>query len=469
MPYNGSGTYQAPANSWNPAVGGSTIDSADWNSTQSDYETALSQVICKDGQTTITANLPMSGFKHTGVNTNSGNTSRSEYASGATLQDGAPLDAGSTGGTSTAYTATLTPAITAYADKQCFRVKFNAACGANPTIDFNSVGAKKIYQMSSGSAVQLVANDVLANQVWQLRYDATLDTAAGGFILMNYVSQFSITALTETTTVDNYADFLPIYDDSATANRKVRPEYLLGLMAGHLFGLGTSNNGSDANNDIDIAAGRAVDNTTFALMVLSSALTKRLDASWAVGTNQGGLDTGSKASNTWYYVWLIQRPDTGVVDALFSTSATSPTMPANYTNKRRIGAILTDGSSNIIGYTQTGDEFRWNDIPALNYSASLAGLTDQLVTMTMPPGFRMRVWGNLSTSGGTIAYVRDPSQSGQNPSATATPLGTVNNTIGIWSAVSDTSGRVTLRQNNTATTYVSTIGWEDTRGRESGV
>lgn len=184
MPYS-SGQYSAPANSWNPAVPGTTIESAAWNSTLSDMETALSTAVLKDGTQTITANLPFAGFKWTGVNTNSGASSRSEFVSSATYQDGAPLDAGDTGGTSTAYTATLTPAITAYADKQCFRVKFNATCGANPTINFNSVGAKKIYRNVAGTATQLIANDVYQNFVGILRYDTALDGAAGGFWLIN--------------------------------------------------------------------------------------------------------------------------------------------------------------------------------------------------------------------------------------------------------------------------------------------
>lgn len=185
MPYNGSGQYSAPANSWNPAVGGATISSADWNSTQSDYETALSNVICKDGQTTITANLPMAGFKHTGVNTNSGSTSRSEYASGATLQDGAPLNGGTTGGTTTAYTATLTPAISAYAAGQRFRVTFNAACGDNPTINFNSVGALKLYKEVTGTLVQFSSGGIPANFDGDLLYDASLDSSNGGFVVLN--------------------------------------------------------------------------------------------------------------------------------------------------------------------------------------------------------------------------------------------------------------------------------------------
>lgn len=184
-----NGQYTAPASSWNPAVPGTTIESAAYNSQLSDIETALSTCVLKDGTQTITANIPMSGFKFTGVNTNSGNTSRSEFVSGATYQDGSPIDAGLTAGSSTVYTATLTPAITAYADKQCFRVQFDEACGNAPTINFNSVGAKKIYKNVSGVAVQLSANDVPANFVAILRYDAALDSAAGGFWLLNGIIQ----------------------------------------------------------------------------------------------------------------------------------------------------------------------------------------------------------------------------------------------------------------------------------------
>lgn len=185
MPYNGSGSFTLPVNSWNPAVSQTVIDPGDWNSTSADVETGFSTCITKDGQTTITNNLPMSGFKHTGVNTNSGSTSRSEYASGATLQDGATLDAGTTGGTSTAYTATLTPAITAYAAKQRFTWEYDQSCGDNPTINLNSVGAKKIYKNVSGTATQLVSGDVPANFVGDHLYDSTLDSSAGGFWILN--------------------------------------------------------------------------------------------------------------------------------------------------------------------------------------------------------------------------------------------------------------------------------------------
>ena len=40
---------------------------------------------------------------------------------------------------------------------------------------------------------------------------------------------------------------------------------------------------------------------------------KRLDAAWAVGTNQGGLDTGAEGVSTWYHLWLIKRTDWSAV------------------------------------------------------------------------------------------------------------------------------------------------------------
>ena len=92
------------------------------------------------------------------------------------------------------------------------------------------------------------------------------------------------------------------------------------LPKNYITGLTLSNNASDATNDIDIAAGKARDATDTEGMVLASALTKQIDAAWAVGTNAGMLDTGAVGNNT-YHLFLIKRSDTGVVDVLASLSA----------------------------------------------------------------------------------------------------------------------------------------------------
>ena len=68
MAFNGSGTYILPDTSLSPtASAGTTIVSADFNTLTNDLATALTKCIAKDGQSTPTADLPMGGNKHTGV------------------------------------------------------------------------------------------------------------------------------------------------------------------------------------------------------------------------------------------------------------------------------------------------------------------------------------------------------------------------------------------------------------------
>lgn len=65
MSRNGAGTYTLVAG--NPVVTGSVISSTWANNTLNDIATALTTSIAYDGQTTIVANLPMAGFKLTGL------------------------------------------------------------------------------------------------------------------------------------------------------------------------------------------------------------------------------------------------------------------------------------------------------------------------------------------------------------------------------------------------------------------
>lgn len=66
----------------------------------------------------------------------------------------------------------------------------------------------------------------------------------------------------------------------------------------------------------------------------------------ALGAN--GLDVGTVAASTGYYIWLIYNQSTGTDAILFSLSATAPTMPSGYTFKARIGWCVTDSSSDLI-------------------------------------------------------------------------------------------------------------------------
>lgn len=58
MPFNGSGSFSFTANTVQPAVTGTDIDSSDFNDSMDELETALSTCVTKDGQTTCTQRIP---------------------------------------------------------------------------------------------------------------------------------------------------------------------------------------------------------------------------------------------------------------------------------------------------------------------------------------------------------------------------------------------------------------------------
>jgi hypothetical protein len=58
-----------------------------------------------------------------------------------------------------------------------------------------------------------------------------------------------------------------------------------------------------------------------------------------------GLDTGTVAASSWYYVFIIYNPTTQTIAGLFSLSATAPTLPNGYTHFTRVGTVRTQDAS----------------------------------------------------------------------------------------------------------------------------
>jgi len=234
----------------------------------------------------------------------------------------------------------------------------------------------------------------------------------------------------------------------------------------HIHGLTLSNNASDATNDIDIAAGNAWDNTNDVLLDLTSGLTKRLEATWAVGTNQGGLDTGSKANSTWYHVWLIRRSDTGVVDVLFSTSVSSPTMPTNYDQKRRIGSIYVQSSGVIAPFEQVEDRFALK--PAISIVNTTAPPTTPTnLTILSPPGIQCRAIVTIAVSSGSGNKLYRVGTVTATYDIDTYVIGTGSVNYVVVDVMTNTSSQIVHYANTASsiTCYLNSNGWYDTRGR----
>lgn len=253
---------------------------------------------------------------------------------------------------------------------------------------------------------------------------------------------------------------------------------------GHLFGLTLSRDSGDTSHDVNVTAGSVRDATDAVNIILASEITKQIDATWAVGDDAGGLDTGTVANNTWYHVWLIKRSDTGVVDVLLSTSPTAPTMPSNYDYKRRIGAVRTDGSANLLAFEQNGDSFIW-DVPVLDINDSNPGTSAQTNAVRVPTGVVVDAvidWflGQSNDAGTYYMLVTSPSQTDTAASSSMFSVYS-GSPRGFGEASSESqggTGRIVTKTNTSAqvryrlngsNTSVEVkgfvVGWVDTRGR----
>jgi hypothetical protein len=348
----------------------------------------------------------------------------------ALMQEATSKVAVTMAGTDT-YTGTASPVPTSYVGIAWILKFTNANTIAAPTVNLNALGAKTIKNRDGAA---LVAGDIKAGSVHVAFYDGT------NMILVTV----------------------------PTAATIIYPR-------GHLSGCTMSTAGGSAT--MSIAAGQAVDSTTADFMTLA-AIGKTTSA-WAVGTGNGGLDTGAIANSTWYHFFIIKRPDTGVVDVLFSLSATAPTMPANYTLKRRIGAGKTDGSAQWTAFLQIGDCFQWKSLA--NDSAAFAAINTVAANyvVTVPTGVAVEALLQVFLSYNSNAIggrFFNPSLTDAAISSTSNAIGNIGITaVGATSVrptadlrvLTDTSAQVRAVTDNAPNSIdVRTRGWIDLRGKD---
>ena len=165
MSYNGSGTFLINT-AGQPVVSGTVISSTAFNALTADLATGLSTAITKDGQTTVTANIPMSTYKFTGLGVGSAAT---DSANLSQVQSTVTKLLNSVSGADT-ITATASPTLAAYAAGQMF---YFVAAGDNTTsvtLNIDSLGAKAVTR---DGATALAAADIKSGEVVVVVYDGT--------------------------------------------------------------------------------------------------------------------------------------------------------------------------------------------------------------------------------------------------------------------------------------------------------
>jgi hypothetical protein len=253
---------------------------------------------------------------------------------------------------------------------------------------------------------------------------------------------------------------------------------------GWRYGGTLSNNSGDATNDIDIAAGNWIDSTNLINMTLT-AMTKRLDANWAAGTNQGMRNSAAAITDTTYHIYAVCKAAGASLDYYAHTSATVATVitalqaeagGADYLYARRIGSIIRAAGALKL-FVQDDKTFTWK-VPISNVAAVNPGTAALTTTLTVPAGIRVEaictVMGYGIADGGAPGdiYLSDLSVTDSAPSYTifsvAAYLYAASSVLQVGALVrvfTNTSAQVRMRMqisNANTAVYVNTCGWVDT-------
>lgn len=230
-----------------------------------------------------------------------------------------------------------------------------------------------------------------------------------------------------------------------------------------IAGLTMANN---STQKIDIAAGQAADSTNAVTITVSATCTVDLAAS-----GDKGLDSGSVASSSWYAFFVTYGSSGTSCIAHLAAAATVPvpTLPAGFAYYRYVGQMKTDGSSNLLAFTQVGDVI-YLATQIADVAVTNLGTSATLYTLTVPLGLIVQPIFRAS-SNNALKAVLITSGSETDVAPNANPA--VAPAFDLFSdfqgftifAQTNTSGQVRARADAASSTLdIVTRGWRDYRG-----
>ena len=178
MAFNGTGTFLRLYNWVTDKTNSIPITASRVDAEMDGMATGLSNCITKDGQTTISANIPFNSFKATGLGVG---TARTDAITVGQVQDNQFLYLGTTSGSADAYTLAPSPAITAYTATQQFTAKISATnLTTTPYLQVSAIAnpattavIKKLSATKTEIAVGI--GDLVANGIYTFKRNSAND------------------------------------------------------------------------------------------------------------------------------------------------------------------------------------------------------------------------------------------------------------------------------------------------------
>jgi hypothetical protein len=182
------------------------------------------------------------------------------------------------------------------------------------------------------------------------------------------------------------------------------------LPRGYINGCELSN-GTDATNDINIAAGVCRDKTNAVNITVAAMAGKQLDSNWAPGANAGMRNSAVGIANGTYHLYAVSKADatqdvyahTSTVYATVLTALHAEAGGADYLYARYIGSIVRTAGV-IIPFSQEDDEFLLRTI-VRSVTDLNSGTAAVLRTLNVPTGIQVRATVDVAVSRGTGGVV----------------------------------------------------------------
>jgi hypothetical protein len=152
-----------------PVRADTDIQSSVFNNVLTELEQGLSTTICRDGQSTISQNIPFNNKKITGLG---GGTSQADSANIQNLIQQTGIYIATVGGTNNAITLTSTSAaeIQDYSAGMLLSFIVASTNSSTVTVNVDGLGAKAI---TKAGTIALVGGDLVAGMIVTIRYDGT--------------------------------------------------------------------------------------------------------------------------------------------------------------------------------------------------------------------------------------------------------------------------------------------------------
>ncbi len=121
-----------------------------------------------------------------------------------------------------------------------------------------------------------------------------------------------------------------------------------------------------------------------------------------------GLDTGSEAVSTWYYIWAFANADGSQVTCRLSAGTDNPVAPLWATDKRLIGRVRNGTDGHFVGFRQQDDLYIFATPQTAKSNGTDTSATEIDITALVPEdvsAILLRLW-NEGANSGTAATAR---------------------------------------------------------------